>query len=680
LTTGAFVQSQAKGVLTSVEDLNEVFDFYASDVQVEVKRQSAEVITRQVLVNPEPGQERALLYGFPLPADAQPNRLRWKVGGQWRSINIDLKTTWYGFPEHKYIPQYLEFFLGERPFMYVLPDSLGRYHRVEVELTYTQLLSFRNGKNLFRYPSDSREIRPGTLIPGKQNFHFRLITEREVKAFDMRGHSPVRSKSGSVYSLKYSEDSAASVSDYEVTYTLGTGKLRLDAYSSFLPDGELHCDQGPSGFLNLSFLPPHELNRPVVAKNITLVLDRSGSMEGSRKIEQAREAARVIVDRLNPQDRFNIVAFNEHIDTFKHELAPADLQHKRAARQFISGMKAEGSTDINAAISEALSMYSPSDNNDYNLILFLTDGQATTGVIDNNQILQNVDRLNHSGSARVSIFSFGIGHSSVDIPLLTKLALENGGIPEFLEDHEVEKAITDFYESIHQPVVLDPQLSFRPDVVQAVYPKPLPNLFLGRRLLVTGRYDSATTVQVTLTGRSTHGLVSHTFNLDLSDARHSRESFVPTVWAGRKRTHLLHRKLATPGIGHRRHFLDDSLEALDHCYHPRSSDFDESAFTASTEEIQKEASSTEDGLRFTPNPFTGETKMRLRLDRFTELNVRVYDQSGRLVRRMNQQGRPGLNTISWEGTNDAGRPLDAGLYLFELRTGGESHFGKVHKR
>ena len=119
----------------------------------------------------------------------------------------------------------------------------------------------------------------------------------------------------------------------------------------------------------------------VVEKDVTLVLDTSGSMEGE-KMEQARDALLFVLDHLNEGDRFNIIAFSTGVRAFSTR--PEPLSSIPEARRFVNNLRPEGSTDINRALLEAIDS---TDSQRPTIVIFLTDGLPTSGVVDTPLIL-----------------------------------------------------------------------------------------------------------------------------------------------------------------------------------------------------------------------------------------------------------------------------------------------------
>ena len=72
-----------------------------------------------------------------------------------------------------------------------------------------------------------------------------------------------------------------------------------------------------------------------------------------------------------------------------------------------------------------------------------------------------------------------------------------------------------------------------------------------------------------------------------------------------------------------------------------------------------------------PNPFRGSTSLRLALSREGKAKVAVYDLIGRRIRTLVDGVQPaGERTISWDGRDDGGRSVPAGLYLVRFEANG----------
>jgi Ca-activated chloride channel homolog len=132
----------------------------------------------------------------------------------------------------------------------------------------------------------------------------------------------------------------------------------------------------------------------VVARDVILVLDTSGSMAGE-KMAQAKGAARYVIEHLNAEDRFNIVTFSTGVRSFAPAVVPASGSRADAIA-FIDRLEALGGTNISMALLEALAQ---ADADRPLTILFLTDGLATEGIVETPRLLEAVAMLPRTARA-----------------------------------------------------------------------------------------------------------------------------------------------------------------------------------------------------------------------------------------------------------------------------------------
>jgi hypothetical protein len=82
-------------------------------------------------------------------------------------------------------------------------------------------------------------------------------------------------------------------------------------------------------------------------------------------------------------------------------------------------------------------------------------------------------------------------------------------------------------------------------------------------------------------------------------------------------------------------------------------------------------------LASAPNPFNARTEIRFELPSPQAYRVEVFDVSGRRVASFRGLGTAGLNAVSWDGRDDAGRALASGTFTYRLLTGGVQQTGKM---
>jgi Ca-activated chloride channel family protein len=267
----------------------------------------------------------------------------------------------------------------------------------------------------------------------------------------------------------------------------------------------------------------------IVAKDVILVLDTSGSMRGD-KLLQAKEALEFILASLNEDDRFSIISFSTGVRAYADELVPA--RESREALRFVRDLRAVGGTNIDRALLEALKL---TGGERPQIIMFLTDGLATEGVIETDRIIANVAR---AASASARIFTFGVG-DDVNTLLLDTVAQEHKGASAYVRPGEdIEAEVSSFYAKVSSPLLADLELDFENIWIEDTYPYPLPDLFAGAQLAVVGRYRRGGNTDITLRG-TIDGQERAFVYQDNHFRSEGGASFIPRLWATRKVGYLL---------------------------------------------------------------------------------------------------------------------------------------------
>ncbi len=117
-----------------------------------------------------------------------------------------------------------------------------------------------------------------------------------------------------------------------------------------------------------------QVRRPPV--NLAVVIDRSASMSGDR-MEKAKQAALMVVDRLQNDDTISVVTF----DSIAEVIVPAQRADERDhIRSRIAALQPRGSTALYAGMRTGIDEVAKYlDHNRVNRIILLSDGQANIG-------------------------------------------------------------------------------------------------------------------------------------------------------------------------------------------------------------------------------------------------------------------------------------------------------------
>jgi len=273
-----------------------------------------------------------------------------------------------------------------------------------------------------------------------------------------------------------------------------------------------------------------------VAKTIIFVVDRSGSMSGE-KMEQAKGAAKFVLNNLREGDLFNIVAYDSEVETFRPELEKFSDETRAAAIGFVEGLYAGGSTNIEGALKRAFSMLADERRPSY--ILFLTDGLPTTGETGESAIVKLCASANQ---VRARLFAFGVGYD-VNSRLLDRLARTNFGLSQYVRPKEdIEASVAALYRKIGAPVMTGVRVmvdiegdAIVTPPVNRLYPQGEFDLFAGDQVVLVGRYRQSGAARIKLRGKI--GGEEKTFRFPASFVEASEDDtnvFVARLWATRR--------------------------------------------------------------------------------------------------------------------------------------------------
>ncbi|MEO6081623.1 MAG: VIT domain-containing protein [Umezawaea sp.] len=282
-----------------------------------------------------------------------------------------------------------------------------------------------------------------------------------------------------------------------------------------VPDSE----DGKEGTFQLTVLPP-ETTTAVRPRDVVLLLDRSGSMDGWKMVAARRAAAR-IVDTLTADDRFAVVTFDHevgHPADLGTGLVPATDRNRYRAVEHLAGVQARGGTEMLAPIRDGLGLLGRSDEGRDRTLVLVTDGQ----VGNEDQVLHDIAPL----VGRTRVHAVGID-TAVNAGFLGRLAATGAGRCELVESEDrLDDAMEHIQRRIAAPVVTDVVVSA--DGVDLVDAARRPAaLYPGVPLVVLGRYRGAAEGSLALAGRTRDGQAWNA----VVPVRHRDEPAITAQWA-----------------------------------------------------------------------------------------------------------------------------------------------------
>ncbi len=207
------------------------------------------------------------------------------------------------------------------------------------------------------------------------------------------------------------------------THAASPVKLQAQLGQTVMPEGQsgqVYLRVGLEGFA-----PQQEGTR--TPANVMLVIDRSGSMQGDR-IEQAREAALMAVERLGESDVLGVIAYSDDAYTL---YPPSRLRDTDDLRAAIRGLEASGRTALYAGVSQAIrELREFTDPYKLNRIILLSDGLANVGPSSPKE-LEALGREAAQEGVSITTIGLGLGYNE---DLMTRLALASDGNHAFVEE------------------------------------------------------------------------------------------------------------------------------------------------------------------------------------------------------------------------------------------------------
>ena len=190
--------------------------------------------------------------------------------------------------------------------------------------------------------------------------------------------------------------------------------------------------------------------------NLGFVLDRSGSMGGSNKLGLAKQAVLEAIHRLDPEDSFSVVTYDNEIDVVSAG-ATASPEARRRATDALGRVEARGSTNLHGGWLTGCEQVAAGMHADgVNRVLLLTDGLANVGITDHEELGRLALELRERG---ITTSTFGVG-TDFDETLLQSMADSGGGHFYFIGDvaqmrDHITSEVGETLEVVAREVVLE---------------------------------------------------------------------------------------------------------------------------------------------------------------------------------------------------------------------------------
>lgn len=495
-------------------------------VDVKINGNFAETFIDQEFHNPSDVMLEGY-YIFPIPKNAVIKDFRMEING--KMVNAELldankaRQIYEDIVRQIKDPALLEY-SGQGIFK-VRIFPIEPRSKKKVNISYREVLDSDNGIYEYVYPLNTEKF---SAKPVKSvSVKVELKTNNKIKTIYSPTHSvEVVHKDNKNAVVSFEEENTKPDIDFKLYYSTNNDDIGLSllTYQTGNDDGYFFLTASPSFLIN---------NNQIDAKDITFVLDVSGSMVGD-KMKQAKQALLYCVNNLNKGDGFDIIRFSTEAYSLFGKIETASESNIKKAENFIKELTAVGGTNIEEALNLALK--EKGNNNRTRIIVFMTDGKPTIGETNDEMLIK---RFTDSNSENIRIFTFGIGND-LNTHLLDKITEQTKAYRTYISENEdIEIKISSFYDKVQSPVLTNLSLSFGGSVKTfQTYPKELPDLFKGSSITIFGRYSGGGSSTISLTG--TFKGEKKTFSLNTNFSTDNNQfDFIPPLWASRRIGYLL---------------------------------------------------------------------------------------------------------------------------------------------
>jgi hypothetical protein len=491
-------------------------------VKATITEQIALVEVDETFYNP--GDQRLEgTFFFPLPHDSAICRLALYVGDNLMEGEIAeaqrARRTFEALIVQQVDPALLEWAGGNMFKMRVFPIEPKSEKRVLI--SYYEVLKKDHNRIDFTYPlaSDTTQKHP----VGEINLN---ITVDSTPAIETAATPDFDSKIVSTpnhLDVAYSSKNVTPAKDFRLQYQCAKGQPLVT-----VPYWHARRNEG---YFLMIFSPDLEQTASEKRRNsdFVFVVDKSTGM-GARQLALETRTVKTALGRLQPTDRFGIVAYDAVSQTFRPELIDATPQNLAEAGAWLDTLEAFGGSDLTQAWNAAAKLCAPGVTQ----IVYHGSGMSSLSSTKAGTLLANADAAFKGKDIHIHCLPAG---AVQDLTFLNELAKKySGTVRPVKSADDASLGAAELLEDFSWPLYRNVAIDFGDLPVSDVFPAQLPNVTAGRQLFVFGKYKTPVDGALKLTA-SRDG-EPYTQELQAKFGQDATRSFVPRLWAQQRISQL----------------------------------------------------------------------------------------------------------------------------------------------
>jgi Ca-activated chloride channel homolog len=504
MNTGALLLQTEDGGLVEAPRL-------ATDIVMTVNGTIARVAVTQRFENPS---DRWLegIYVFPLPEQSAVDALHMEIGD--RVIEGEVKgrdEAKKAYEEAKDAGQKASLVEQERPNIFTNSvANIGPHEAIVVRIEYQETVKQDAGVYSLRFPlvvaprynqkasevttvdfggkptvvdpvPDRDRITPPVLDPAKSPKINPVSIQVKLNAGFVLGdvkssfHQITLDRTGDeTATLSLAGGTVPADKDFELIWSPKAASVPQTAVFHEIVNGQ--------DYLLAMVTPPTLDSAPkLLPRELIFVIDNSGSMAGT-SIVQAKQSLLFALNRLRAGDKFNVVRFDDTMETLFDTAVDASSENLAIAKNFVSRLDAEGGTEMLPALKVALKDASPNDTTRLRQVVFLTDG-----VVGNEaQLFEEIA----SRVGRSRLFTVGIGSAPNSYFMRRAAELGRGTFTEIGSEEQVLERMSALFTKLEKPVMVGLKAEWPNGTSVEVWPEPLPDLYAGEPVVLSAKVSS----------------------------------------------------------------------------------------------------------------------------------------------------------------------------------------------
>lgn len=531
-----------------------------TDVHASVLGYIATVDVKQEYQNPFNDKIEAV-YVFPLPQNAAVNEFVMTVGPRHiRGIIRERQEAEQIYQQAKSQGYVASLLTQERPNVFTQAiANIEPGKRIDIDIKYFNTLSYADGYYELAFPM---VVGPRFNPPGYSD-GIGAVARGDVEPPDQKTRMQFlrpNERSGSDISLRVDIDAGVPIENVEsrnhkiavkrvsATRSLVTLDqpdnipnrdfvLRYRVAGNAVKPALIAQGNGAGGYFSLMLFPPQLMkDLPRQPLEFVFTIDISGSQSG-RPLEQEKAATRYALTHMGPADTFQVVRFGNTAERFFPEPQPATAGNVRDALQWVDGFEAGGGTMLIDGIHAALLF--PHDPSRTRYVAFMTDGFIGNDA----EAIAEVQKC--LGPAR--LFSFGVGQATNRYLLDGMARMGRGAVAYLGLNDDANQVMDQYFQRISHPAMSDIAIDWNAAKVHDVFPAQVPDLYVGRPVILTGRYEGELPRSISL--RATIGGREQRIEVPIEQTEARADSnALASVWARMKISDVADRAVCHGGI------------------------------------------------------------------------------------------------------------------------------------